>query len=61
MHTWLNELKQGVKVDKQAVQIDHLIMFLCCTALAQRENDDITAYFAYEMTAVPTSPLVTSS
>ena len=30
-------------------------MFLRCTALAQRENEDITAYFAHEMMAVPTS------
>ena len=26
-----------------------------CTALAQQENENITAYFAHEMTAVPTS------
>ena len=36
------------------VQIDHYIMFLRCTALAQRENEDITSYFAHGMTAVPT-------
>ena len=54
VHT-LNELKPGVKVDKQTVQIDPSILFLRCTALAQRENEDITAYFANEMTAVPTS------
>ena len=51
----LNELKPGVKVDKQTVQIDPSTMFLRCTALAQREHEDITAYIAHEMTAVPTS------
>ena len=30
-------------------------MFLYCSALAQQENEDITAYFADEMIAVPTS------
>ena len=53
-HT-LNELKPSVKVDKKTVQIDPSILFLRCTALEQRENEDITAYFAHEMTAVPTS------
>ncbi len=37
------------------MQIDPAIMFLRCTALAQRDNEDITAYFAHGMTAVPTS------
>ena len=54
VHT-LNELKPGVKVDEQTVQIYPSILFLRCTALAQRENEDITAYVAHEMTAVPTS------
>ena len=54
VHT-LNELKPGVKVDKQTVQIDPSILFLRCTAPAQRENEDITAYVAHEMTEVPTS------
>ena len=54
VHT-LNELKPGVKVDNQTVQIDSSILFLRCTALAQRENEDISAYVAHEMTAVPTS------
>ena len=54
VHT-LNELKPGVKVDKQTVQIDHSILFLHCTALARRENEGTTAYFAHEMMAVPTS------
>ena len=38
----LNELKPGFKVDKQTAQIDPSILFLRCTALAQRENEDIT-------------------
>ena len=37
------------------MQIDHYILLLPCTALAQRENEDITSYFAHEITAVPTS------
>ena len=37
------------------MQIDPSIMFLRCTALVQRDNEDITAYFAHGMTAVPTS------
>ena len=42
-------------MDKQTVQIDPSILFLRCTAPAQRENEDITAYVAHEMTAVPIS------
>ena len=37
------------------MQIDPSILFLRCTALAQRDNEDITVYFAHGMTAVPTS------
>ena len=37
------------------MQIDPSIMFLRCSAIAQRENEDITSYFAHEMTAVATS------
>ena len=45
-----------VKVDKaNSVQIDHYILFLRCTTLAQRENEDIAAYVAHGMTAIPTS------
>ena len=36
------------------MQIDPLILFLLSTALVQRDNEDITAYFAHGMTAVPT-------
>ena len=54
VHT-LNELKPGVKVDKQTVQIDPSMVFLRCSPLAQGENEDSTAYFAHEMTAFPTS------
>ena len=63
VHTlqWMNELKPGVKVEKETVHIGHSILFLYCSALAQRENEDITAYFAHEMIAVPTSPLENSS
>ena len=53
VHT-LNELKP---VDKATVQIDRSIQFLRCTALAQRDNEDSTVYFAHGMTAVPTSLL----
>lgn len=51
----LNDLKPGIKLDKQVVRIDPSILFLRCTALAQREDEDIAPYFAYEMTAIPTS------
>ena len=37
------------------MQIDLSILFLRCTALAQRENEDIIAYFAHRMTTIPTS------
>ena len=37
VHT-LNELKPGVKVDKQTVQIDHSILFLRYTALEHNEK-----------------------
>ena len=55
VHT-LSELKPGsMWIRQSSVQIDHYILFLHCTALAQRENEDITAYFAHGMTAIPTS------
>ena len=41
-------------MDKATVQIDPAILFLRCIALVQRYNEDITAYFAHGMTAVPT-------
>ena len=37
------------------MQFDPSIPFLRCRALAQRDNEDCTAYFAHGMTAVPTS------
>ena len=40
---------------QRSVQIDHYILFLRCTVPAQRENEDITAYFAHGMMAIPTS------
>ena len=55
VHT-LSELKPGSRwIRQSSAQIDHYIMFQRCTALAQRYNEDITAYFAHGMTAVPTS------
>ena len=53
VHT-VTELKSDVKAVEQTVQIDPSILFLRCTTLAQRDNGDITAYFAHGMTAVPT-------
>ena len=50
-----SELKSGVKAVEQTVQIDPSTMFLRCTGVAQRENEDITAYFAHGMRVVPTS------
>ena len=40
-------------MDNATVQIDPSILFLHCTTLAQRDNEDITVYFAHGMTAVP--------
>ena len=37
------------------MQIDPSILFLRCTDVAQRDNEDSTAYLAHGMTAVPTS------
>ena len=59
LHT-LNELKPGVKVPGWISYCTDRPFdpVLRCTALAQRENEDITlttAYFAHEMMAVPTS------
>ena len=56
VHT-MNELKPGSRCQGgyATVQIYHSILFPRCTALAQQENEDTTAYFAHEMMAVPTS------
>ena len=54
IHT-LDDDKPGFKVDNQSVQIDSSVLFLQCTTLAQQEDGDITTYFKYEMTPVPTS------
>ena len=58
VHT-LNELTPGVKVPRWIRNCTdgphHSILILRCTALAPRENEDITAYFAHEMMGVPTS------
>ena len=55
VHT-LSDFKPGSRwIRQSSVQIDHHILFLRCTALAQRENEDITVYFANGMTAIPTS------
>ena len=54
IHT-LYDVRPGVKVDNQSVQIDSSVLFLQRTALAQREDGDITSYFKCEMTSVPTS------
>ena len=54
VHT-LNELKPGLRWIRQLCRSTHSILFLRCRALAQRDNEDSTAYFAHGMTAVPTS------
>ena len=51
----LQQLLPGVKVGNDTVQIDPAVLFLRCTALAERLNTEIAMFFAYEMTAVPTS------
>lgn len=51
----LHDLQQGIQVNKKIIQIDPTILFMRCTAIAQREQEDITPFFAHEMTAVPTA------
>ena len=41
-------------MDKDKVHINPILLFSCLIAIIQRE-EDITPYFAYELTAFPTS------
>ena len=50
----LNHLYPGIQVDKEKVQINPTLLFSRLIAIVQRE-EDITPYFDYELTAIPTS------
>ena len=45
----LASLQDGIKVDNKKVQINPLVLFVCLTTLAQRQ-EDIKAQFNYELT-----------
>ena len=51
----LDDLRPGIKIDTHIVRIDPSVLFTRCTALVQREGEDILPYFRHEMTAVPAS------
>ena len=51
----LNDLQPGIKISKKNIQIEPSVLFMRCTALAQRESEDIKLYFMYELSAIPTS------
>ena len=50
----LDHLYPGIQVDKEKVQINPTLLFSRLIAIVQRE-EDITPYFNYELTAIPTS------
>ena len=50
----LEHLYPGIKVDKQQVHINPGLLFSRLIALVQRE-EDMTPYFDYELTPIPTS------
>ena len=50
----LDHLYPGIQVDKDKIHINPTLLFSCLIAIIQRE-EDITPYFAYELTAFPTS------
>ena len=54
IHT-LDDIRPGIKIGTQIVRIDPSVLFTRCTALAQREDEDILPYFRYGKTAVPAS------
>ena len=50
----LEQLYPGIQVDKQKVNINPTALFSRLIAIVQRE-EDMTPYFHYELTAIPTS------
>ena len=50
----LADLKPGILVDKQKLNISPTILFSRLIAIVQRE-EDMSLYFDYELTAFPTS------
>ena len=53
IHT-LESLKMGVKIDKEKVNVDPLLLFTRLLVLVERE-EDMKRYFRYELTSIPTS------
>ena len=51
---YLEQLYPGIPVDKQKVNINPTALFSRLIAIVQRE-EDMTPYFHYELTAIPTS------
>ena len=51
---WIIYILPGVKVDKKQVNINPTILFSRLIAIMQRE-DEISSYFEYELTVIPTS------
>ena len=40
----LQNLQTGVKVDKHCIHIEPFVLFMCCSALAQRQSDDVVTF-----------------
>ena len=51
----LDHLHPGIIVDKQKINIHPNDLFYCLMAIAQRD-ENMAAFFYYELTAMPTSP-----
>ena len=50
----LVDLKPGIQVDQQKMNIDSTILFSRLIVIVQRE-EDMSLYFKYKLTAFPTS------
>ena len=50
----LSSLKKGVTIDQQTVYVDPLVLFTRLVMLLER-SEDMSSYFKYELTPVPTS------
>lgn len=51
----LQDLKIGIKVGNKSVHIEPAVLFMRCTAIAQRQSEDFESYFNHELSAIPTS------
>ena len=50
----LESLKMGVKIDKEKLNVNPLLLFTRLLVLVERE-EDMKRYFRYELTSIPTS------